>query len=1007
MLLAPFWDAMLSFGSVSLRPTSMIRSLLTSLLFATALHAQTWPHDDSDIKPDPKVVFGQLENGLRYVVLPNAEPPGRASIRLYMDVGSIMEEDDQQGMAHFLEHMAFNGSRHFKGGEMVEYFQRLGMGFGADTNAHTSFKETVYMLELPKVEANYLDEGLKLFRDDLDGMLLDAKEIDKERGIILSEKLSRDSIEYRTMLEGYKFALSESLLPKRLPIGIEETLKTMSRQRFVDFYAKWYTPDRATVVVVGDLKDTAEVVAAIKKHFDSAKAPKQKIADPSFGKVSSGHGLIATLHTEMQAQALTLSIEHQIPAEKKPDTAANRREKLIRGLADAMINQRLSKLAKADGAPIIGAESYSYEQFQFVRTAGIQAQCDPAKWKAALTLLETELRRAIQHGFTEAEFEEAKAATLQSAKLRASQADSRKSRELASSIVSTVAADRVVTHPAGDLARIEKVLGTVTREESHAAFTADWETKDIQVFLGGNLKLEGDAAKQILAVYNESGAKPVAAPAKEEKLAFFYTDFGLPGKVKSKEEAKDLELTQVVFENGVRFNFKHTPFEKGTLRVLANFGGGKLTTPADKPGILAFASSTFAEGGLERHSVDDLRRIFAGQTVGSDFGIGDEAFLLSGRTTPTDLTAQCQLLAAYLIRPGYRDEAARQFTKNIDPLYVQLQHTAEGIMNNEVMTFLHGGDTRWGFPAKEVLARRTLDEVKAWLAPQLSEGYLEVTVVGDTDFETALGSVAATFGALPPRKAEKPDYKKERLVKMPEPKASRDFTFETEIPKAIATIYWPTEDMNSDIERTRRLMLLAAVLDDRLRVKIREELADTYSPACYHMASDTFTGYGYVVTMIECKPEQAAKLAALSKEIANDLATGTITDDEFERALKPMMAQIEQTRRDNRYWSSTVLRCSQEHPQRLDWARSFVKDITGIKKADLIPLAKKYLAQDRAIVANIIPQTVAKPASGGETPPPAEEMKKAEEVKKAAPATEPAPEVKKAAPAPKKKKKNS
>lgn len=977
----------------------MFRTLFaTSLLLTHALLAATWPHEGSDLKPDAKITFGTLENGLRYLVLPNAEPPGRASLRIYMDVGSLMEEDDQQGMAHFLEHMAFNGSKHFKGGEMVEFFQRLGMGFGADTNAHTSFKETVYMLELPKVDTKYLDEGLKLFRDNLDGMLLGEEEINKERGIILSEKLSRDSIDYRTMLAGYRFALPDSLLPKRLPIGIEQTLKTMGRQRFVDFYKKWYTPDRATLVAVGDFPDAAAVAKEIAKHFGDAKAPAKRAEDPSLGKISSGHGLIATLHTEMEAQALTLSIERLVPAAKEPDTTADRRKKLVSNLADAMINQRLSKLAKAEGAPIMGAESYSYEQFDFVRTVGIQAQCDPKNWKAALALIETEIRRAIEHGFTDTEFDEAKAQTLQGAKLRADQAESRKSRDLASVMVSQLAAGRVITHPRDDLARVAKTIQTVSKEDCHAALKAEWKGEDIQVFVGGNLKLEGDAAKQIIAVYNESHAKEVSPPAKEEKIAFFYTDFGPPGKIVSKKEAKDLEVQQAVFENGVRLNFKHTEFEKGTLRVLVNFGGGKLTVPAAKPGLLVYAGSTFQAGGLERHSVDELRRIFAGQTVSADFSIGDEAFLLAGRTTPADLRAQCQLLAAYLIRPGYREEAHRQFAKGIDPLYTQLQHTAEGVMNDKVMAFMHGGDSRWGFPAKEELTARNLEEVRAWLTPELTEGFMEVTVLGDTDFEKAVEDVACTFGAMPKRSDKKPTYEKQRQITMPAPADSKDFHFDTEIPKAIATIYWPTTDMFSDIQRTRRLMLLGAILDDRLRVKIREELADTYSPACYHLASDTFTGYGHVVAMIECKPEQVEKLAKLSIQIANDLATGEISDDEFERALKPMTAQIEQTRRDNRYWSSTVLRASQEHPQRLDWARSFVSDISGIKKADIIPLAKKYLGKARAITANIIPNTkgeAAPDAAGAKEAPKSEKAEKTTAAPPSSAQSAPAEEVKK------------
>jgi zinc protease len=940
-----------------------MRRILFTLLLTSCTVFASWPQDTSDLKPDPRALFGALENGLRYLVLPHDEPPGRASLRLYMDVGSLMEESDQQGMAHFLEHMAFNGTRTFKGGEggdMVKFFQRLGMGFGADTNAHTSFKETVYMLELPEVNAKYLDEGLRLFRDDLDGMLLNADEIDKERGIILSEKLSRDSIGYRTMLAGYSFSLPDSLLPKRLPIGIEETLTKMSRQRFVDFYSKWYTPHRATVVAVGDFKQPQQVIEAVKKHFESAKAAPE-VKDPPLGKVSTGHGLIAKLHTEMEAQALTLSIERLRQAEVRPDTAAERRKSLVRTLADSMVNQRLSKLAKAEGAPIIGAQAYSYEQFDFVFSSGIQAECDPKNWKPALTLINTEIRRALQHGFTEAEFAEAKATALKGAKLRADQADSRKSRDLASGLVSQIAAKKVFTHPKDDFERVARVLANAKKEECHEALLADWKGDDIQVFLGGNLKLDGDASKQITDVYKASAARDVAPPATEETAAFAYTGFGPAGKIASRSEAKDLEVTQAVFENNVRFNFKRTEFEKGTIRVLVNFGGGKLSVPPDKPGILVHASSTFQLGGLVKHDVDALRRIFASKTVSADFSIGDEAFLLAGRTTPADLEAQLQLLAAYLTAPGYRIEAARQFEKNIDPLYTQLQHTAEGIMNNAVMAFTHGGDARWGFPAKEVLKQRTLEEVKDWLTPALTQDYLEVTIVGDADLEKSLAAVAKTLGALPKRADKKPDYAKERTVAFPRPADSKTFAFDTEIPKAIATIYWPTEDMPSDVARARRLTLLASILDDRLRIKIREELADTYSPACYHLASDTFTGYGYVVTMIECKPEQVEKLAKLSIEIADQLATGEITDDEFERAHKPVVSQLEQQRRDNRYWSSTVLRSSQEHPQRLDWSRSFVGDITGIKKADLVPLARKYLPKARAVTANIVPTVKKQP----------------------------------------------
>lgn len=186
--------------------------------------------ETSDIATDSAVTWGVLDNGLRYAILPNVEPPNRVSLRLFVDAGSLMEEDNQQGLAHFLEHMAFNGTTNFPAGEMVEYFQRLGMAFGSHTNAHTSFNETVYKLELPSTEDALLDEGFKLLRDYADGMQLGEKEIEKERGVIMSEKRSRDSVGWRTMVEQLKFILDGNLAGSRLPIGTEEVIQGAPRE---------------------------------------------------------------------------------------------------------------------------------------------------------------------------------------------------------------------------------------------------------------------------------------------------------------------------------------------------------------------------------------------------------------------------------------------------------------------------------------------------------------------------------------------------------------------------------------------------------------------------------------------------------------------------------------------------------------------------------------------------------------------------------------------------------
>jgi zinc protease len=196
-----------------------------------ALAAPIWPHDASDLKADPKVVWGRLDNGLRYVILPNREAPGRPSLQLYMRVGSLMEAEDQRGMAHFLEHMAFNGTKHFPAGEMIEYFQRLGMSFGAHANAGTEFDRTVYKLELPRTNEEMTGEGLKLFRDFLDGMLLEKKEIESERHVIVAEILARNTADSRAAEDRLGFLLPDTLVPRRWIAGTVETVRALAPQR--------------------------------------------------------------------------------------------------------------------------------------------------------------------------------------------------------------------------------------------------------------------------------------------------------------------------------------------------------------------------------------------------------------------------------------------------------------------------------------------------------------------------------------------------------------------------------------------------------------------------------------------------------------------------------------------------------------------------------------------------------------------------------------------------------
>ena len=270
--------------------------------------------------PDPSLIFGDFPNGFRYVLRENHTPKNRVSMHLVIHAGSINEADDQQGLAHFLEHMLFNGSTHFKPGELVKYFQRIGMSFGPDANAHTGFEETVYDLLLPDGSIKSLKEGLLDVQDYAEGALLLQSEIDKERRIVLAEKRTRDSASYRTFVSAMKFKFPEAKLSKRFPIGINHVLETANQKEFKHFYDTWYRPEKMTLVLVGDFE--AETAASlIEEYFSSlsARAPPEKEAD--IGKIYH-QGIKPFYHHEEESGNTSVSIEVLQKVLKTPDSVS-------------------------------------------------------------------------------------------------------------------------------------------------------------------------------------------------------------------------------------------------------------------------------------------------------------------------------------------------------------------------------------------------------------------------------------------------------------------------------------------------------------------------------------------------------------------------------------------------------------------------------------------------------------------------------------------------------------
>src|SRR6185503_10273805 len=382
-------------------------AIVVCVLVAAPASAQSL---SSKLTLNPAIHVGKLPNGLTYYIRKNDQPAKRVSLRLAVKAGSIDEADDQRGLAHMLEHMAFNGTTHFQPGELVAYFESVGVAFGPHVNAYTSYDETVYMLNVPTDRAGALDRGLQALSDVAGGMSLMDKEIDKERGVVLEEWRQRLGVASRLQGITDRAVYGRSKYAERLPIGLPDTIQHFPYQRLRDFYRDNYTPDRIAIIVVGDL-DAAAAEQLIRQYF--APLPKRKSAKRPVYPVPAHNDTRVAVATDAEAQASTLSVFHTRPLRKSQAVGDYRRD-LVRSLFEAMLNARLAEIARRPDAPFLGASSGDDTLGQTVEAFGVSARVNEGGIAKGIDALEQELARVRQFGFGDAELERVKKATLAS-----------------------------------------------------------------------------------------------------------------------------------------------------------------------------------------------------------------------------------------------------------------------------------------------------------------------------------------------------------------------------------------------------------------------------------------------------------------------------------------------------------------------------------------------------------------------------------------------------------------
>jgi zinc protease len=910
-----------------------------------------WPQTYSDLAADPDVKFGKLPNGMRYAIMKNATPSGQASIRLRFDAGSIMERDDQQGLAHFLEHMAFNGSKKVPEGEMVKILERHGLAFGADTNASTGFTETVYQLDLPRTDDDTVNTSLMLMREASSELLIAQDAMDRERGVVLSEERTRDGPQLHMIINELDFLLPGHLAPKRIPIGKVDILRSAPNSLMRDFYQKYYRPERAVLVMVGDF-DPAAIEAKIAKTFGDWKAVGPAGPEPVL-KQPTPRGPEVRVHVEAGLPT-TVQLGWIAPPDLDPDTKAERREDLIDMLGFAAFNRRLERISRGANPPFIAAGAYRGDQFHSARLTAVQVQAHPGRWKDALTATEQEQRRLVQFGIRQDELDREIDQLRTELRQRAQSMSTRRTPRLADEIIGTIEDSVVETNPAQDLALFEEQVKGLTAAEVSASLREAFSGSGPLVFMASPTPVEG-GDQAVLAALNTSRATPVAAAVADAQKSWPYETFGPVGKVAERTEIADLDTVFVRFENGVRLTVKPTKFRKDEILVAARFGDGRLAMPTDRITAAWAAPASFTEGGLDQLTAEEIESIMRSKVVSAGVGIDDDAVILQGRTRPEDLATELQLLTAHAVHPGWRPQAFERIRNVGATIHDQQDATPGGVFGREVNKLLHSGDARWGFPTRAEIAASKPEDLQALLKTPLATGPIEVVIVGDTTVEKAIETVAATFGALPPRPG--PEYRPGANRATAFPAANSQpvtLTHKGRADQGLGYLAWPTDDFFADMQKTRTIRVMADILDLRLIEEIREKQGTTYSPQVGSQASSVFKGYGFVSTAIEAQAEKLQPFFADVAKIAADLRSTPVTQDELDRAKKPALEALEKRKETNEFWLGQ-LSGAQAERRKLDAIRTASSGIQRVTAADIQAAARQYLRDDKAWKVVVVP----------------------------------------------------
>ncbi len=854
---------------------------------------------------DPKVTKGKFDNGLTYYIKTNKKPENKVELRLVINAGSILENDAQQGLAHFMEHMNFNGSKNFPKNELVSYLQSIGVEFGADLNAYTSFDETVYILPIPTDKEGNLDKGFQILEDWAHNALLTDKDIDDERGVVLEESRLAKGAQMRMLRQYLPELMAGSRYAERLPIGKDDILKNFKYETIRSFYRDWYRPNLMAVAVVGDIdKETA--MKYLKKHFATLKNPKKE-KERFIPEVKPRTKPSAMVVTDKEATNYQLQIIFPSVKEKPSKVLGDYREHMVQGLMQQAINQRLRDLSQSSDPPFpfaavsISGWARGHKSLAAFTMFGAEG---PEKAMMALT---AELKKAQQFGFTESEVELVKKDMMAFIEKAYNERNTTESGRLIGEFVRNFLEGETIPGIENEYKYYQQLLPTIKAEELDAELKK-WmaSSNTFSLITGPEKGKDKLPTKEALLAMTQKGlAQKVEKNAEENIASSLMASKPRAGKVVSKKEEKDLGATTYTLSNGVKITVKSTDFKSDEIILRGVKNGGSNNYGVADINNVKYAVSVAEAMGYGQFSPTQMEKVLAGKNVRVRASIGEIRNSISASSTVKDIEDMLQLMYIKLTKP--------RMDKALYGAYVKKQKMQVQFMSaNPQFAFI---DTLYGelydhnpLSPSPLPKAEQFDDLNMERAIEIYRNELSMAdgmhfyMVGNVDIDKMLPLIETYIGGLPAANKE-PQFK-DNGVRVVNGNKTMKYYKGSDQKSMIISI------THGDTKYSEDFSLRASALSEILNIKVieelREKLGGIYGGG-YNTGVQEHPYPNYTFSLqLPCGPENVDKLLKAADEVVADIKANGPSEEDLNKVKNQWREKHRENMEKNSYWAGKL-----------------------------------------------------------------------------------------------------